>query len=71
MAPARRVTLSIDSQEVASQTYAAPGSYTLEAPPRAITTPTVTVTIAIDKAFSVPTDTRELGIILSEIGFRK
>ncbi|MBI2681125.1 MAG: hypothetical protein HYX25_08995 [Candidatus Solibacter usitatus] len=71
MAPARRVTLSIDGQEVASQTYAAPGSYTLEAPPRAIATPTVTVTIAIDKAFTVPTDTRELGIIVNELGFRK
>ena len=65
------MTLSIDGQEVASQTYAAPGSYTLEAPPRAVSTPTVTVMIAIDKTFSVPTDTRELGIILSEIGFRK
>src|SRR5579862_650361 len=71
MAPARRVTLSIDGQEVASQTYAVPGSYTLDAPPHAIYTSTVTVTLAIDKTFSVPTDTRELGIIVSEIGFRK
>ena len=71
MAPARRVALSIDGQEVASETYVAPGSYTLAAPPSAIYTSTVTVTIAIDKTFSVPTDARELGIILSELGFRK
>ena len=64
-APARRVSLLLDGIEVAAQTYAGPGRYVLESAPvvgRA-------VTVVADKTFSVPGDSRELGIILSEVGF--
>lgn len=70
-APARRVSLTVDGEEIAAETYAGPGSYTLIAPARMTRAPTATVVIAIDKVFSVPGDHRQLGIVLSEIGFRK
>jgi hypothetical protein len=63
--PARKVTLLLDGAAVAEQTYAAPGKYVLESPP-------VTgeaVTIVVDKTFSVPGDSRDLGMILTEVGF--
>jgi hypothetical protein len=64
-APARKVTVLAGDTEVASQTYTAPGTYTL-------TTPSVlngTITIKVDKTFSVPGDQRELGIVLTQVGF--
>jgi hypothetical protein len=64
-APARRVTLLLDGVQVADQTYPAPGRYVLESGPVSGSV----VTIVADKTFSVPGDSRELGIILSEVGF--
>lgn len=69
--PARKVTLLLDSRLAAEQTYSAPGNYTLDAPARALASSTATVSLVIDKTFSVPGDSRELGVILSEIGFKK
>ena len=65
-APARRVKVALDGIEVADESYPKPGSYT-------ITTKPVngsTVTISVDKAFSVPGDGRQLGVVVSELGFR-
>jgi 4-amino-4-deoxy-L-arabinose transferase-like glycosyltransferase len=64
-APARKVTLLLDGVQVAQQQYPGPGKYVLEAGPA---TGSV-VTIVVDQTFSVPGDSRELGIILSEVGF--
>jgi hypothetical protein len=69
LSPARRVTMFADGQRVAEATYAAPGSYSLDAhlasgPER------TTVTITVDKTFSVPGDQRRLGAIINGIGFR-
>jgi hypothetical protein len=69
--PARRVTLLLDSREIASQSYPAPGSYSLETPPQAANTGVSTLTITVDKVFTAPGDARELGIILAEAGFQK
>jgi len=69
-APARQVTVELNNQRVASLTYSTPGSYTLTTAPIQPTGDSATVTITVDKAFSVPGDRRELGIILSEVGFR-
>jgi hypothetical protein len=69
--PARRVAVEIDGREVASKTFPAPGTYVLEAPVPRIDAPAVAVTIAVDRVFSVPGDVRKLGIILTELGFRK
>jgi hypothetical protein len=68
-APARRITLLIDGQQVAEKTYDAPGLYTLETPPVRLAKPTTTLTIVVDKTFSVPGDRRELGIVLIAAGF--
>ena len=52
-----------------SQTFPAPGSYTLVSAPLTPAGPSATVTITVDKTFSVPGDHRRLGVILSEVGF--
>jgi hypothetical protein len=68
-ARARRVTLLLDGREVASQTYPAPGTYTLESPPMRAAGAVAMVEIAIDETFFAPGDTRELGIVLTGVGF--
>jgi hypothetical protein len=70
-APARRVELLLDGRVVASETYSGPGAYTLKSPPQPPAGPTATVTLTIDRAFSVPGDRRELGVVVSSIGFRE
>ncbi len=69
-APARMVSVAIDGVTAAQQRFAGPGAYTVVCPPAAIAGPSATVTITVDKTFSVPGDHRELGVILSEVGFR-
>jgi hypothetical protein len=65
-APARSVRVLLNGQEVAAQSFPGAGAYT-------ITTSPVTgsaVAIIVDKTFSVAGDSRKLGVILSEVGFR-
>lgn len=69
-APARHVKLLLDGRVVASETYSAPGSYTLKSPSETVAGETATVTVHIDRTFSVPGDHRELGVVVSAIGFR-
>ncbi len=64
-APARRIVLELDGVQVAAQTYTTPGRYVLESAPVS----GQAVAITADKTFQVPGDSRELGIILSEVGF--
>ena len=66
-APARRITILVDGKELESQTFPGPGSYVMSTRP--ITGSWVTITV--DKTFTVPGDSRELGLILTEAGFRK
>src|SRR5580704_5134761 len=68
-AAARQVTVDLNNQRVASETYPGPGTYTLATPPLKPVGASATVTIAVDHAFSVPGDHRQLGVILSEVGF--
>ena len=70
-APARHVELLLDGRVVASETYSAPGTYTLKSPPQSPAGPTATVTLNVDRTFSVPGDRRELGVVVSGIGFRQ
>jgi hypothetical protein len=70
-APARHVELLLDGLTVASETYRGPGAYTLRTPPLSPNGPTAAVTITLDRTFSVPGDHRELGIVVSAIGFRE
>jgi len=68
-ARARRVELLLDGREVVSQTYSAPGTYTLESPPVRAAGAVAMVEIAIDQTFFAPPDSRELGIVLAGVGF--
>ncbi|HYW41388.1 MAG TPA: hypothetical protein VE959_00945 [Bryobacteraceae bacterium] len=70
-APARKVTVLLDGREIASQTYAAPGAYELETPPARPAGPSATVEIDIDRTFHAPPDSRDLGIVLTGLGFTK
>jgi hypothetical protein len=70
-APARHVELLLDGRVVASETYSGPGAYTLKSPPQTPAGPTASVTLTIDRTFSVPGDHRELGVVVSGIGFRE
>jgi Dolichyl-phosphate-mannose-protein mannosyltransferase len=67
--PARMVTISLNGKTLASHSYSAPGTYTLSTPPVMPNGDSAQLTIAIDKSFSVPGDSRELGIILTSAGF--
>jgi hypothetical protein len=69
-APARQITVEMNNSRVASQTYPAPGTYTLASAPLKPEGESATITIRVDKILSVPGDARQLGIILSEVGFR-
>jgi hypothetical protein len=64
-APARKITVLLDGVQVAEQTYPGPGKYVLESQPVSGNA----VTVVADKTFSVPGDSRELGVVLTEIGF--
>ena len=66
--PARQVRLLIDGRQVAEQTYPAPGPYTLSVPTPSQAA-TITVTLSVDKTFSVPGDRRILGVVLTGAGF--
>ena len=69
-APARHITLSLDGNQVASQTYPGPGSYTLEsAQPVKVAGESAAVQIDVDRTFSAPGDKRELGVVLIGVGF--
>lgn len=68
--PARLVTVALDDRVVASQTYAGPGTYLLSTAPLKPSGDSANITITVDKSFSVPGDNRQLGIILSELGFK-
>src|SRR5262249_37067250 len=64
-ARARKVSITLDGHEVASQTYDSPGAYTLKSGPVIGSV----VTIEVDQTFTAPPDRRELGIILLGVGF--
>lgn len=68
-APARHIQLSVDGQLVAEDTFAKPGSYKLSAPFQS-SNPTAAVTVTVDRTFTVPGDRRQLGVVITGIGFR-
>jgi len=67
--PARRVSLLLDGREVASHTYDRPGTYTITTDPLSAAGAAAVVSVEVDRTFTAPPDTRELGIVLSAIGF--
>jgi len=67
-ASARRVTVRMDGHEIATQTYPGPGTYTLSVPARP-TGAYATVEIEVDRTFTAPPDRRDLGIVITAVGF--
>jgi hypothetical protein len=70
-APARKVTLRLDGREVAAQVYAGPGTYTLESAPVLPAGAAASLEIELDRTFTAPPDTRELGMVLTGAGFAR
>lgn len=68
-APARIVTIHLDGKPLASETYPGPGTYTLRAAATVTPSQAVTVEISVDQAFRVAGDSRDLGIIVTGLGF--
>jgi len=66
-APARQVSIDVNGQRVASQTFAGPGRYVLAGTPMKLEGDSATVTITVDKTFSVQGDPRQLGIVLIQV----
>jgi hypothetical protein len=71
LAPARHVQMLVNGQLVAEETFAKPGEYVISVPPDAsLKGAALTVTLTVDATFSVPTDRRRLGIVITGVGFR-
>ena len=68
--PARQVTIALNDRAVASQSYSGPGTYVLSSAPMTPEGDTAKLTVTVDKTFSVPGDSRQLGIILTQVGFK-
>jgi hypothetical protein len=68
-APARQISILLDGRTVATQTYRSPGTYTLQSPPVQPSAASVNMEIQVDRTFTAPPDTRQLGIVLSAAGF--
>lgn len=70
-APARTIKLFLDGDPISHTSYSKPGAYTMTTAAIRPSGPTTTLTIEADKTFSVPGDHRELGIVLSGVGFSR
>jgi len=66
--PARTISLHADGQLLHQQTYPGPGIHKIAA--GAPKGDTAAITITVDKTFVVPPDQRQLGVLLTDIGFR-
>jgi hypothetical protein len=69
-APARHVRIAINDQVVATQDCPAPGTFTVATLPNKPEGDSATITISVDKTFSSQSDKRDLGIILTGVGFQ-
>ncbi|HTA72395.1 MAG TPA: glycosyltransferase family 39 protein [Bryobacteraceae bacterium] len=69
-APARQVRIAVNDQVVATQDCPGPGTFTVTTLPNQPQGDSATITISVDKTFSSQSDKRELGIILTDVGFQ-
>jgi len=63
------VTLSVNGTVVASAKYTAPGKYDLSGTVAGALPDAVTATLSTDRTFRAPHDARDLGLVLTAIGF--
>jgi hypothetical protein len=68
-AKARQIRIEINAQVTATRNIA-PGTFTVESLLIKPEGDTARITITVDKTFSSQSDRRELGVILTEVGFR-
>jgi hypothetical protein len=68
-ARARHVRLHMGQTMIAEQTFGGAGAYELSGQVTA-DAPNVSVTLSVDQTFSAPPDIRELGMVVTGIGFR-
>ncbi len=79
-APARHVQMFANGRLLAEETFAGPGVYAIVAPyeralesaspSAAVSGAGITVTLTVDRTYSVPTDSRQLGVVVTGVGFR-
>jgi Dolichyl-phosphate-mannose-protein mannosyltransferase len=67
--PARRVTIKLDGHEIAAETYGEEGAHTLESGLVHPESATATVEISITPTFRAPGDARDLGAVVTSVGF--
>ncbi len=65
--PARQVSMDVNGQRVASETFAGPGRHVLSSAPLKLDGDSATVTLSVDKTFSVQGDARRLGVVLERV----
>jgi hypothetical protein len=68
-APARRMTLLVDGNPLAENTYDKPGAYRLSAPFTSDAAQ-ITVELRVDATHMVPPDGRALGVVVTGVGLR-
>ncbi|MCU1260811.1 MAG: hypothetical protein JWO80_3696, partial [Bryobacterales bacterium] len=68
---ARTVTVSLDNRALLTRTFPGPGLYSLDTVAQHPSGSSAVITIGVDKTASPPGDSRQLGIILTEVGFGK
>jgi 4-amino-4-deoxy-L-arabinose transferase-like glycosyltransferase len=69
IAPARRITLSINGQVVADETFPSAGVHRVQ-PAETFAGGNLTMTITVDKTFSTAADKRRLGVVVTGIGLK-
>jgi Dolichyl-phosphate-mannose-protein mannosyltransferase len=67
--PVRRVALRLDGREIAAEAYGEPGIHTLESAPVRPGGASATVEISVTPTFHAPGDARDLGAVVTSIGF--
>ncbi len=70
-APARQVRVALNDRVIATQNCAGPGTYAITQLQNEPESDTAAVTISVDKTFSSQSDRRELGVILTAVGFQR
>ena len=68
--PGRHIRVSINDQFVAKTDVLGPGTFTIATLPNQPEGDTAKITVEVDKTISSQSDSRELGVILTEVGFR-
>ncbi len=69
-APGRQVRIELNGAVIDRRTLAGPGMNEILTAPQSVSTETATLTISIDRGFTPPGDSRNLGFILTGAGFR-